>query len=115
MRTQQQNPPRYTLQTHPEQATIEIKLQGVLATTASYQALADELKTLLGQNHWKTVAVDLRQVEAITSEGISFLLQLLSIAKLARAHLKLLNPQPLVDKVLKLTGMDKVFEIVSEK
>lgn len=110
----QQTLPKYTITPKPQLATIEIALRGVLAVATSYQPAAEELKKLLEQNEWKAVVVNLQEVEAISSEGISFLLRLFSTARLHRASLRLLNPQPQVEKILKLTGMDRVFEIARE-
>ena len=62
------------------------------------------------RHHRRDVVLDLGEVSGIDAAGIGALLSL----QAAGVYLKLLNPTEPVREVLKLTGMESVFEINQE-
>src|SRR5215813_7614878 len=62
------------------------------------------------QQRSRNVVLDLTKVDAIDAAGIGALVSL----QAAGVYLKLLNPTQQVREVLKLTGMESVFEINQE-
>jgi anti-anti-sigma factor len=63
------------------------------------------------RQHGRTVIVDLENVDAIDAAGIGSLVSL----QAAGTYLRLMNPNDQVREVLRVTGLDSIFEIaVSE-
>lgn len=61
----------------------------------------------------KELTVDLSKVTYIDSTGLGVFIGVLRNLKEIGGSLKLLKPTPRVGKVLKITGLDRVFDIVS--
>ena len=62
----------------------------------------------------KTVIIDLSEVTLITSIGIGMLISAANGLRPHKAFLVLLNPQPLVDKVIRLAGIDQILSIEND-
>ena len=68
----------------------------------------DELLCATLAQYGRHLILDLAQVEAIDAAGIGVLISL----QAAGIYLQLVNPKETVLQVLKLTGLDSVFEVI---
>ena len=59
----------------------------------------------------KPVIIDLTEVTLITSMGIGMLISAAKGLRQHNAFLVLLNPQPLVEQVIKLSGIDQILTV----
>ena len=64
-----------------------------------------------GKRHERKTVLDLSQVEAIDAAGIGGLISL----QAAGIYLRLLNPTEAVREILRVTGLDSIFEICSSQ
>jgi anti-sigma B factor antagonist len=72
-----------------------------------------ELNALLGNNCVKII-VDFKQVNYISSGGLRVFLTALKQARANNGDLKLVNLVPNVEKIFKLAGFTKIFNIMSD-
>jgi anti-sigma B factor antagonist len=72
--------------------------------------LKEELSGLVGQGRSRIV-VDLSGVEFLDSTGLGVLIGSLKRCREADGDLVLASPRETADKVLRITGLDKVFRI----
>jgi len=77
-------------------------------------ALQAELAAVLGGGHPVRVVVDLSGVEFCDSTGMNVLLSAMKRARERGGALDLAGPQPAVRKVLQVTGLDSVFNVVED-
>ena len=77
-------------------------------------ALQAELAAVLGGGHPVRVVVDLSGVEFCDSTGMNVLLSAMKRARERGRALDLAGPQPAVRKVLQVTGLDSVFNVVED-
>lgn len=59
----------------------------------------------------KPVIVDLSEVSMITSMGVGMLITAANTLRRHNASMILFNPQPNVERVLKMSGLDQIFTI----
>ena len=57
--------------------------------------------------------VDLQHLQFIDSSGLGALVRGAKLARAAGGYLRLRAPKPAVRKVLQITGLDRIFEIVA--
>jgi len=62
----------------------------------------------------KSVVINLAKLEFMDSSGLQLLLRLREKLKAKNQEVVLVNPQPSIAKLFKLTGFDKLFKINSE-
>lgn len=74
--------------------------------------LKEKIYTILDTGA-KDLAVDLSQVTYIDSTGLGVFIGVLRNLKEKGGSMELLNPTPRVEKVLRITGLDRVFDVVS--
>jgi len=77
-------------------------------------ALQAELAAVLGGGHPVRVVVDLSGVGFCDSTGMIVLLSAMKRARERGGALDLAGPQPAVRKVLQVTGLDSVFNVVED-
>jgi len=95
-----------TVTTHHTADTVILRCQGRLV-----RGEESSLLCVAVQEHGKDVVVDLEGVTAIDAAGIGALLSL----QAAGIYLRLVSPTEPVWEVLRLTGLEKVFEVVCER
>lgn len=93
-------------------------IQTVVAVTgdldiATGPALADELKALLDQGGHQQLVVDLTGVEFMDSTGLGVLVGAQQEAARQGGSVELICTTPRLLKILRITGLDKVFPIHS--
>lgn len=73
--------------------------------------LKDKVRTQLGDR--QNIDIDLGETSYIDSCGIGTLIGLRKLVANREGVVRVLNPQPSVRQILRLTQMDRVFEIVN--
>ena len=71
----------------------------------------DEVRGMLTADH-KQIHIDLSQAQFVDSSGLGALLALHKTMAARQGAVCLLNPNPKVQKVLELTRLHRIFEIV---
>lgn len=109
--------PRATLQRTTLQATVQrlgdaavIHLTGRLVRSEGCSHLRD---VVLGQADAATIVINLAQLDRIDAWGLGVLLRLREVARSKRILFKLMNTVNQVERVLRLTRLDDVFEFCS--
>lgn len=74
--------------------------------------LRDTVRTTLGDT--QNIDIDLGETSYIDSCGIGTLIGLRKMVENRDGVVRVLNPQPSVRQILRLTQMDRVFEIVND-
>lgn len=87
----------------------EVSLMGEL-DLSSAPRLYNELWQLT-QAGQKSVVINLAKLEFMDSSGLQLLLRLREKLKAKNREIVLINPQPSIAKLFKLTGFDKLFKI----
>ena len=95
-----------TVTTHHTADTVILRCHGRLVRGEESSLLCAAV-----QEHGKDVVVDLEGVTAIDAAGVGALLSL----QAAGIYLKMMNPTEPVRAALRLTGLDKVFEVCEGK
>jgi anti-anti-sigma factor len=85
--------------------TVVLRCQGRLVHGEESALLCAAVR-----HHGREVVLDLADVTAIDAAGIGALVSL----QAAGVYLKLMNPSEAVREVLRLTGLEKVFEICEQ-
>jgi anti-anti-sigma factor len=91
-----------TVTTHHSADTVILRCHGRLVRGEESSLLCAAV-----QEHGKDVVIDLEGVTAIDAAGIGALVSL----QAAGVYLKLMNPRAAVKEVLRLTGLEALFEI----
>ena len=86
--------------------TVVLRCQGRLVHGEESALLCAAVR-----HHGREVVLDLADVTAIDAAGIGALVSL----QAAGVYLKLMNPSEAVREVLRLTGLEKVFEICEQR
>ena len=77
---------------------------------SNYQEITEELKEGIGNLEEKEdVIIDLEQTEYISSSGLIPLMVGYKEAKEKGCEFKAINPQPIVEEIFRLTGLNKSF------
>src|SRR6476659_6216769 len=71
-------------------------------------------KVVASQNKASVIVLDLARVTAIDAHGLGILLELRQHAERSGIEFRLMNVTKLVGRVLEITRLDSVFNIVSE-
>ena len=95
-----------TVTTHHTADTVILRCHGRLVRGEESSLLCAAV-----QQHGRDVVIDLQGVTAIDAAGIGALVSL----QAAGVYLKLMNPTEPVRAALRLTGLEKVFEVVCER
>lgn len=105
---------------HSGEVTI-LDLSGRISTAealafgpGSGLALGNLLRDLAGKGH-KKILLGLHDVKYIDSSGMGDMVRSLTGLRREGGDLKLLSPAPTVAEVLKLTHLDRVFDIQSDE
>jgi len=95
--------------------TQEYKRVAVMAVTGRVDsATAPDMETKLrelvdgGQNQ---IVLDLKNVEYMSSAGLRAMVSTLKMVKRVNGDLRLANPSPRVEEVLRLAGLTSIFSI----
>jgi len=91
--------------------TAAVSLAGVLALDTG-DALLDELSRLVDRGHVH-LAVDASEVTSCDSSGLGALLRARTRAMNLAGGLTLVGASPIMGKVLRLTGLDRLFGVRS--
>lgn len=78
---------------------------------ANAKAFRDWVREAMHNGH-RNIEVDLSQTTFVDSSGLGALIALHKTAASRQGKLLLLNPQPGIQQIIKLTRLDGVFEIV---
>lgn len=95
-----------TITTHTAAGAVVLHCRGRLVRGEESTLLCTAVK-----HHGRDVVLDLSEVSAIDAAGIGALVSL----QAAGVYLKLMNPTGPVEQVLRLTGLEAVFEIGEAK
>ncbi len=91
-----------------------LRLEGKFIVGGESVYLKDKVKDVLNMG-MKNILVDMTKVPFVDSTGIGFLVSSQAAVSNEGGSLKLLNPNPRVREVLKITRLDKVFEIFDDE
>lgn len=91
-----------------------LRLEGKFIVGGESIYLKDKVKDVLKMG-MKNILVDLGKVPYVDSTGIGFLVSSQAAVNNEGGSLKLLSPNPRVQEVLKITKLEKVFEIFSKE
>jgi len=91
-----------TVTTHHTADTVILRCHGRLVGVEESSLLCAAVR-----HHGQDVALDLGEVSSIDAAGIGALVSL----QAAGVYLKLMNPTAAVREVLRLTGLERVFEV----
>jgi anti-anti-sigma factor len=89
---------------------VVLHCQGGVVSGAETGILCAALGAAVRQER-RNLSLDLTRVDAIDAAGIGALVSL----QAAGIYLKLLNPTPQVREVLRVTGLDSIFEICDSR
>jgi len=87
-----------------------LRLEGRLDAAAAPELQQRVQETLAGRG--MDLAIDLSKVSFIDSTGLGTLVSGLKAARRAEGDLRLVAPSPQVQKLLRLTTLDRVFRVV---
>lgn len=91
-----------------------LELVGRLSLEVGAQALYSAVRQELDNGH-KKILLEMSRVTFIDSTGLGKLIACLTSASTRSATIKLLNPSPKVEDVLRITETDKLFEIFHDE
>jgi len=92
-----------------EQGTALISLQGRLDAAAT-PSVKQQITAAISQGNVR-LALHITQVSFMDSTGLGALVSAFKAARKANGDLSIIAPSPQVQKLLKLTAMDRVFRI----
>ncbi len=81
----------------------------------SAKAAREEIDLKILEYRAKTVLIDLQGVGFMDSSGLGLILGRYTHAKEAGSVLKVINPSPGAEKVLRMAGTDKIIPIIHRK
>lgn len=87
-----------------------LRLEGKFIVGGESIYLKDKVKDVLNMG-MKSILVDMTKVPYVDSTGIGFLVSSHTAVSTAEGFFKLLNPSLRVREVLKITRLEKIFEI----
>ena len=103
---------KITLQIVGEACVLRLEGKFIVGGESIY--LKEKIKDVLEMG-MKSILVDLEKVPYVDSTGIGFLVSSQTAVVTAGGTLKLLNPNNRVREVLKITRLEKVFEIFDDE
>ncbi|MBZ5538144.1 MAG: STAS domain-containing protein [Acidobacteriia bacterium] len=94
--------------------TCVLRLEGKFIVGGESVYLKDKVKDVLNMG-MRNILVDMSKVPFVDSTGIGFLVSSQAGVSKEGGFFKLLNPNPRVREVLKITRLDKVFEVFDDE
>jgi anti-sigma B factor antagonist len=91
-----------------------LRLEGKFIVGGESVYLKDKVKDVLNMG-MKSILVDMSKVPFVDSTGIGFLVSSQAGVSKEGGAFKLLNPNPRIREVLKITRLDRVFEVFDEE
>lgn len=91
-----------------------LRLEGKFIVGGESVYLKDKVKDVLNMG-MRNILVDMSKVPFVDSTGIGFLVSSQAGVTKEGGSFKLLNPNPRVREVLKITRLDKVFEVFDDE
>ncbi|MFG1603888.1 STAS domain-containing protein [Actinoplanes sp. NPDC049265] len=102
--------PQLDLGVRKQGPVVVITVAGEL-DMATVPALAEEIAATLDRMSPLTLTLDLSEVCFFSAAGITALLDARTTVADRGAHLTLRNPSPIVHQIMRLGGVDEIFEI----
>ena len=91
-----------------------LRLEGKFIVGGESVYLKDKIKDVLNMG-MKSILIDLGKVPYVDSTGIGFLVSSHTAVTSQGGDFKLLSPNPRVREVLRITKLDKIFEIFDKE
>ncbi|HVP54948.1 MAG TPA: STAS domain-containing protein [Candidatus Eisenbacteria bacterium] len=95
--------------------TTIVRCQGQITVGEDVAPLRDALDAAIWEVSAEAMILDLAAVRRVDAGGLGFLLELRRTAYTGSIRFKLINVRPKVQRILKLTGLDRVFEYCSAR
>ncbi|NJL13640.1 MAG: STAS domain-containing protein [Microscillaceae bacterium] len=92
--------------------TLLIAIEGKLLGDGTELLLIDQLKTFIEEDEIRRVAVDLRPLALLNSQGLNLLLRMLAKVRNRGGELVLVRPPENIQKLLLMTKLNAIFTIV---
>jgi len=100
--------------TRNEGSVVVLDLNGSLTLGESEDAFREKVMKLLKEKK-TSILVNFEKVEFVDSSGVGAMIKCLTSVTQAGGKIKGLKPSPMVQKILKITGVYKLFEFFDDE